>query len=100
MKKLLHITTTEDGTELNIGENGGTIGFMICINCDTEPFITPNDSNWLEKKFGKKAVEQAQNALEYLKFQSGQNDSRELFEGLVPEIMNAINEMKEENEKK
>ncbi|MDD3585720.1 MAG: hypothetical protein PHQ75_00940 [Thermoguttaceae bacterium] len=67
MKKLINIATTDDGTELNIGKDGDTIGIMICINSDTEPFITPNDSNWIEKKFGKEAVEQAQNAINEMK---------------------------------
>lgn len=96
MKKLLHIATTEDGTELNIGEHEGMIGILVCIEVDAKPFMTLDGPDCLEKKFGKEAVEKAQKALEYLHFKTGQNDPRELFEGLVPDIMNAINEMKEE----
>ncbi|MDD3587338.1 MAG: hypothetical protein PHQ75_09150 [Thermoguttaceae bacterium] len=90
MKKLLHIATTDNGTELNIGRDGDDIGIMIVIPSETKPFVLPKE---LEELFGKEAVEKAKQALDYLRFKYGKDDGKELFESIAPDMMKVINEI-------
>ena len=88
MKKLLHISTTDNGTELNIGRDGDDIGIMIVIPSETKPFVLPKE---LEELFGKEAVETAKQALDYLRFKIDKDDLKERFESITPVLMDVIN---------
>ena len=93
MKKLLHIATADNGTELNIGRDGDDIGIMIVIPSETEPFVFPKE---LEELFGKEVVEKAKQALDYLRFKSGKDDLKERFESITPVLMDVINNLMKE----
>lgn len=88
MKKLLHIATADNGTELNIGRDGDDIGIMIVIPSETKPFVLPKE---LEELFGKEAVEKAKQVLDYLRFKIDKDDLKERFESITPVLMDVIN---------
>jgi hypothetical protein len=98
MKHLLHIATADDGTELNIGRDGDDVGMMITVSLGSEPLVDPDDPKWIETKFGKEAVEEAHRVLDYLKFKSGQDNGKELFESITPDILKVINDLKQEED--
>ncbi len=98
MKKLLHIATADNGTELNIEQDGDDIGIMVTASLDMEPFVVPDNPDWLEKKFGKETVEKAKQALDYLRLKYTEDDGKKLFESIAPDIMKVINDIKQEKD--